>query len=109
MSPEEWVRMGDRIRRIRTRKRISIGEMVERTGFVRSYLQAIENGEKKPALQTIVIIAVVLKTSLDYLIMGISPIPGVGDGKVRLRCDEAAQEIEEAQDGGEEESCDELP
>src|SRR5713101_3297495 len=45
--------IGDRLRAFREAKKLSQGDMEERTGLLRSYISRVENGHTVPAVETL--------------------------------------------------------
>jgi transcriptional regulator with XRE-family HTH domain len=45
--------IGDRLRELREQKKLSQGDMEERTGLLRSYISRVENGHTVPAVETL--------------------------------------------------------
>jgi len=56
--------IGDRIRSLREAKKLSQGDIEERTGLLRCYISRVENGHTVPALDTIEKIARALEVPL---------------------------------------------
>ena len=95
MTPEQLRRIGLRIRTLRLKKRFSKRELGEMVGVSEGHIQELESGKENVTLDMAVRLGRALNVSLDYLLMGVSSIPGAGDGIVRLRCDTQAQEIKD--------------
>ena len=62
------VRVGDRIRRVRSRLGVTQGELVRRTGLQASYLSKVENGVVQPGLPNLDRIARALGVGLAALV-----------------------------------------
>ena len=45
--------IGDRLRELREEKKLSQGDMEERTGLFRCYVSRVENGHTIPAIETL--------------------------------------------------------
>src|SRR5437016_5474735 len=60
--------LGERIRRERTRRRLSLNELAERAGVSRSMLSAVERGSKAPTVLVLDRIATGLDTSIARLL-----------------------------------------
>ena len=58
---------GDRVRQLRSDRRLSQEEMAHRAGVHRTYLGGIERGERNPSLRNIAAIAKALGVSLSEL------------------------------------------
>jgi transcriptional regulator with XRE-family HTH domain len=50
---EQTVIIGDRLRALREEKKLSQGDIEERTGLLRGYISRVENGHTVPAIETI--------------------------------------------------------
>ncbi len=59
--------IGDRIRAIREAKKLSQGDIEERSGLLRAYISRVENGHTVPAVETLEKIAQALKVPLYQL------------------------------------------
>ena len=59
---------GNNLKRIRTEKKMSQGDIVRATGIDRSYVSALESGKQNPTLDTIKKIAQALGVSMDQLL-----------------------------------------
>src|SRR5260370_37265683 len=44
--------VGDRLRELREEKKLSQGELMNRTGLARSYISRVENGHTTPSIET---------------------------------------------------------
>ncbi|MDP3875204.1 MAG: helix-turn-helix transcriptional regulator [bacterium] len=65
---KESVKLGKNLKRIRTKKGISQGDIVRKLGISRSFISNIENGKTNSTLSTISKLAKVLGVSVDKLI-----------------------------------------
>ena len=61
-------KLGDNIKRIRTRKKMSQGDIARALEVDRGYISNIENGKKNPTLATIKKLADALNISADELL-----------------------------------------
>jgi transcriptional regulator with XRE-family HTH domain len=53
-APEDYtVIIGDRLRALREEKKLSQGDVEERTGLLRCYISRVENGHTVPAVETL--------------------------------------------------------
>ena len=64
----DWYSMGLRIRRQRKLLHMTQEELAERSGICVSFMGHIERGTRHPGLETTILIANALETSLDVLI-----------------------------------------
>ena len=62
--------IGDRIRALREAKKLSQGDIEERTGLLRSYISRIENGHTVPSVETLEKWARALEVPLYQLFYG---------------------------------------
>ena len=67
MTPEAE-KLGKNLKRIRTEKGISQGDIVRSVGIDRAFVSNIENGKTNPTLATIVILAKAINVSVDELL-----------------------------------------
>lgn len=102
MTDQQWREMGNRIRMARKIRNITAKEMIRLTGYSKTHLQELENGKGGAALELLVVIAELFNLSLDYLILGISPIPSRGTIIAHLKCGEEAKENPNAQSSNDE-------
>ena len=61
---------GNRIRTLRKEKGITQEELANRTGMSYKTINAIENGNKGTKIDTLILMAEELETTLDYIILG---------------------------------------
>ena len=61
-------KLGDNIKRIRTKKKMSQGDIARTLEVDRGYISNIENGKKNPTLATVAKIAEALKVSPNELL-----------------------------------------
>ena len=64
----ESAKLGKNLKRIRTEKGITQGDIVRKLGVSRSFISNIENGKTNPTLSTISNIAKALSVSTDELL-----------------------------------------
>jgi transcriptional regulator with XRE-family HTH domain len=64
----ESAKLGKNLKRIRTEKGITQGDIVRKLGVSRSFISNIENGKTNPTLSTITNIAKALEVSSDELL-----------------------------------------
>ncbi len=64
----ESAKLGKNLKRIRTEKSITQGDIVRNLGVSRSFISNIENGKTNPTLSTITNIAKALGVSSDELL-----------------------------------------
>ncbi len=61
-------RLGENLKRIRTEKNISQGDIAKELGVDRGFISTIENGKTNPTLATITKLAKALSVSSDQLL-----------------------------------------
>lgn len=66
--PKEALQLGKNLKRIRTEKGISQGDIVRTLGVSRSFISNIENGKTNPTLSTIAKLAKALEVPIEDLI-----------------------------------------
>ena len=64
---DEAVRLGQNLKKIRTKKNMSQGDIARALNVSRGYVSNIENGKLNPTLSTITKLAEALDVSLDKL------------------------------------------
>jgi transcriptional regulator with XRE-family HTH domain len=67
--------LGRRVRTIRTGRRLTLEEVVSRTGFTVSWLSKLETGQLSPSLDGLVRLAEALECGVDELVAGLSVPP----------------------------------
>lgn len=67
--------LGRRVRTIRTSRRLTLEEVVSRTGFTVSWLSKLETGQLAPSLEGLVRLADALECGVDELVAGLSVPP----------------------------------
>lgn len=65
---DEARKLGQNLKRIRTKKGISQGDIVKTLGMPKSFVSSIENGKTNPTLATIAKIAKAIGVSVDKLL-----------------------------------------
>lgn len=60
--------MGDRIREIRKKQKLTQEQLAEKLGITLEYVSQIERGAKMPSMQVFIKILEVLNVSADYLL-----------------------------------------
>jgi len=65
---EEAKKLGQNLKRIRTKKGISQGDIVKILSMPKSFVSSIENGKTNPTLATIAKIAKAIGVSVDKLL-----------------------------------------
>jgi transcriptional regulator with XRE-family HTH domain len=65
---EEKITLGEYVRRLRRRKRLSLQELAEETGVSMSHLSRIENDNALPAADVVVRLADALDGDMDYML-----------------------------------------
>ncbi|MET9432204.1 MULTISPECIES: XRE family transcriptional regulator [unclassified Streptomyces] len=72
--------VGPRLRRLRTRRGVTLTALAEATGISKSTLSRLESGQRRPSLELLLPIAQAHQVPLDELVGA----PEVGDPRVRL-------------------------
>ncbi|MBS1827741.1 MAG: helix-turn-helix transcriptional regulator [Acidobacteria bacterium] len=67
--------VGDRIRKLRQDKRLTLDQLSERTGISKGFLSDAENDNRNVSSQNLLKIANELNASLDYLLRGTDTAP----------------------------------
>lgn len=67
--------LGRRVRAFRTARRLTLEEVVSRTGFTVSWLSKLETGQLSPSLEGLVRLAEALECGVDELVAGLSVPP----------------------------------
>lgn len=70
----DYVALGSRIRAARLNKGITQCELVKRSKITPSYISSIEKGTSMIALPTLVVVASILKTTIDTLLFDSTPV-----------------------------------
>jgi transcriptional regulator with XRE-family HTH domain len=86
------VKLGRKIRGVRTGKGITIQDIAERSGLSKGFLSQVENDKTSPSLNTLERIAEALGTPLTYLLLGEQHEPAhVRCGERQVLIDESGQ------------------
>ncbi len=72
--------VGPRLKRVRTQRGVTLGELSAATGISKSTLSRLESGQRKPSLELLLPIAQAHQVPLDELVGA----PEVGDPRVRM-------------------------
>lgn len=64
-----YIKIGDKIRERRNYLKLTQENLANEISVSASFISDIENGRRKMSLETMIKISIVLKTSLDYLIL----------------------------------------
>jgi transcriptional regulator with XRE-family HTH domain len=73
--------VGPRLKRVRTRRGVTLTELAAATGISKSTLSRLETGRRKPSLELLLPIAQAHQVPLDELV----DAPEVGDPRIRLK------------------------
>jgi transcriptional regulator with XRE-family HTH domain len=73
--------VGPRLKRLRSRKGVTLTQLAALTGISKSTLSRLESGQRKPSLELLLPLAHVHQVPLDELVGA----PEVGDPRIRLR------------------------
>lgn len=73
--------VGKRLRRVRTRRRMTLTGVAEVTGISKSTLSRLENGQRRPTLELLLALSGTYRVPLDDLVGA----PDVGDPRIRLK------------------------
>jgi transcriptional regulator with XRE-family HTH domain len=79
--PNVLAEVGPRLKRLRTRRGVTLTALAARTGISKSTLSRLESGQRKPSLELLLPLAEAHQVPLDELVGA----PDVGDPRVRLR------------------------
>lgn len=86
------MKLGRKIKSVRTGKGITIQDIAERSGLSKGFLSQVENDKTSPSLNTLERIADALETPLTYLLLGERHQPVlVRRGERQVLIDEASQ------------------
>jgi len=69
-SKELLKEIGERIRHIRSQRKMSLKDLAQKIGFTKSYLSQIENLKREPPISTLSKIAYVLDVDFSFLVNG---------------------------------------
>jgi transcriptional regulator with XRE-family HTH domain len=73
--------VGARLRRLRTRRRLTLTEVAGTTGISKSTLSRLESGQRRPTLELLLALSLAYRVPLDDLVGA----PEVGDPRLRLK------------------------
>jgi transcriptional regulator with XRE-family HTH domain len=73
--------VGPRLRRLRTRRGVTLTQLAAQTGISKSTLSRLESGQRKPSLELLLPLAQAHQVPLDELVGA----PEVGDPRIRLK------------------------
>lgn len=73
--------VGSRLKRIRTRRRLTLTDLADTTGISKSTLSRLENGQRRPTLELLLALSRAHRVPLDDLVGA----PEVGDPRTRLK------------------------
>ncbi|MER5502281.1 XRE family transcriptional regulator [Streptomyces sp. NPDC002561] len=73
--------VGPRLRRVRTRRGMTLSALAEATGISKSTLSRLESGRRRPSLELLLPLAQAHQVPLDELVGA----PEVGDPRIRIR------------------------
>ena len=79
--PSVLAEVGPRLKRLRTRRGITLTSLAAKTGISKSTLSRLESGQRKPSLELLLPLAEVYQVPLDELVGA----PDVGDPRIRLK------------------------
>lgn len=91
IDPEKQAR-GDRLRKLRNEAHITQARVSEILGIEPDAYGKYERGETSPSLDTIVKLAEVYHTTLDYLVCGIEPDPSAQFSEYMEKCPQDMQD-----------------
>ena len=74
-------RVGARLRRLRTQRRLTLTGVADTTGISKSTLSRLENGQRRPTLELLLALSMAYRVPLDELVAA----PEVGDPRLRLK------------------------
>src|ERR1044071_8681310 len=73
--------VGPRLKRVRTRRGVTLTQLAAQTGISKSTLSRLESGQRKPSLELLLPIAQAHQVPLEELVGA----PDVGDPRIRLK------------------------
>ena len=73
--------VGPRLRRLRTRRGVTLTQLAAETGISKSTLSRLESGQRKPSLELLFPLAQAHQVPLEELVGA----PEVGDPRIRLK------------------------
>jgi transcriptional regulator with XRE-family HTH domain len=72
---------GERLRRVRAQRRMTLTTVAAATGISKSTLSRLENGQRRPTLEILLALSATYRVPLDDLVGA----PEVGDPRIRLK------------------------
>ncbi len=79
--PDVLAAVGPRLKRLRTRRGVTLTALAAETGISKSTLSRLESGQRKPSLELLLPLAEAHQVPLDELVGA----PEVGDPRIRLK------------------------
>jgi transcriptional regulator with XRE-family HTH domain len=79
--PDVLAEVGPRLKRLRTRRGVTLTALAAKTGISKSTLSRLESGQRKPSLELLLPLAEAHQVPLDKLVGA----PEVGDPRIRLK------------------------
>src|SRR5206468_5259950 len=73
--------VGDRLKRLRTRRRMTLTGVAEATGMSKSTLSRLENGQRRPTLELLLALSHAYRVPLDDLVAA----PEEGDPRIHMK------------------------
>ncbi len=73
--------VGDRLKRLRTRRHLTLNAVSARTGISKSTLSRLENGDRRPTLELLLALSHTYRVPLDDLVAA----PAEGDPRTQLK------------------------
>ena len=80
--------VGDRLKRLRTRRRLTLNAVSARTGISKSTLSRLENGDRRPTLELLLALSHTYRVPLDDLVAA----PAEGDPRTQLKASQVKAE-----------------
>ena len=74
-------RVGARLKRVRTQRRLTLTDVAKATGISKSTMSRLETGQRRPTLELLLSLSHVYRVPLDDLVAA----PEVGDPRIRLK------------------------
>jgi transcriptional regulator with XRE-family HTH domain len=79
--PDVLAEVGPRLKRLRTKRGVTLTALAAQTGISKSTLSRLESGQRKPSLELLLPLAEAHQVPLDELV----DAPDVGDPRIRLK------------------------
>src|SRR5689334_4641274 len=79
--PDVLAEVGPRLKRLRTRRGVTLTALAAKTGISKSTLSRLESGQRKPSLELLLPLVDAFQVPLDELVGA----PDVGDPRIRLK------------------------